>query len=60
MRVLESAQVSYDREGDSFEQSVAADVPILLARRIMALAAEGRWKAELHLLQTRWIVTVRS
>ena len=59
-RVLESAQTSYDREGDGFEQSVEADAPTLLARRILAFAAEGRWEAGRPELLSRRIVTVRS
>jgi phenylpropionate dioxygenase-like ring-hydroxylating dioxygenase large terminal subunit len=59
-RVLESAQTSYDREGDGFEQSVEADAPTLLARRILAFAAKGGWEAGRRELLPRRIVTVRS
>ena len=58
--VLESAQISYDREGDAFERSVEADAPGLLARRILALAADGRWESESKKLPQRRVVTVRA
>jgi phenylpropionate dioxygenase-like ring-hydroxylating dioxygenase large terminal subunit len=58
--VLESAQAAYGKEGGGFERSVEADVPTLLARRILKLAAEGQWEAGRHRLPSRRIVTVRS
>jgi phenylpropionate dioxygenase-like ring-hydroxylating dioxygenase large terminal subunit len=42
-RLLEGAQPHYERAGASFERSVAADTATLMVRRIVALAAEGRW-----------------
>lgn len=39
--VIESAQLAYAREGDTFEQSVEADATTLAARRIIRLAAQG-------------------
>jgi phenylpropionate dioxygenase-like ring-hydroxylating dioxygenase large terminal subunit len=58
-RVLESAQVSYDIAGASFEQSVEADAPTLLVRRILTLGAEDRWADERDSLPFRRIVTAR-
>ena len=58
--LLESAQLSHDREGDGFERSVAADTSTILARRIVTLAAEGRWQNERATLPRRSVVTVRA
>jgi phenylpropionate dioxygenase-like ring-hydroxylating dioxygenase large terminal subunit len=59
-RVLESTQFWYDREGDAFEHSVEADASTLMARRIVALAAEGCWEEKRSLLPRRRIVAVRA
>jgi len=58
--LLESAQLSYDREGDAFERNVAADTSTMLARRIVAAAAEDRWRSERATLPRRRVVTVRA
>jgi len=58
--LMESAQLTYDREGAGFERSVAADSSTMLARRIVALAAEGRWPSERATLPQRRVVTVRA
>jgi phenylpropionate dioxygenase-like ring-hydroxylating dioxygenase large terminal subunit len=56
--LMESAQLNYDREGSGFERSVAADAATMLARRIVSLAAEGRWRSERATLPGRRVVTV--
>lgn len=58
--LLESAQRAYDREGGEFENSVGADTSTLLARRIIALAAQGRWPGAHTTLPYRRVVTVRA
>jgi hypothetical protein len=58
--VLESAQPWYDREGSSFERSVEADASTLMVRRIVELAAEGRWEEKRSSLPRRRVVTVRA
>ncbi len=59
-QVLESLQLAIEREGRSFERSVPADGPTLLARRIYALACKGGWKAG-HISATqRRIINVRT
>jgi len=42
--LMESAQSSYEREGPGFERSVAADFPMILARRIHELAVQGQFE----------------
>jgi phenylpropionate dioxygenase-like ring-hydroxylating dioxygenase large terminal subunit len=58
--LLESAQSNYDREGDGFERSVAADTSTMLVRRIATLAAAGRWHSERATLPRRRVVRVRT
>ena len=58
--VMESAQLAFAREGHGFERSVEADAPTLLARRIYALAAAGRWAEGRDGLTQRRLVRVRS
>ncbi|ETX08903.1 MAG: hypothetical protein ETSY2_02635 [Candidatus Entotheonella gemina] len=58
--IVESAQRSYDAYGDAFEHSVEADAATLMLRRIVALAAEGRWEGERGALRQRRVVPVRS
>ena len=58
--VLESAQLAFDREGHGFERSVEADAPTLLARRVYALASEGRWAEGRSALTQRRVLKVRS
>ncbi|HEY4943069.1 MAG TPA: aromatic ring-hydroxylating dioxygenase subunit alpha [Rhizomicrobium sp.] len=58
--LLESAQRWRDRDGVLLERSVEADVSTLLVRRIVALAAAGRWDAERDRLPARRVVTVRA
>jgi len=59
-RVMESAQLNYQAEGDGFERSVEADAPTLLARRIMRMAVAGRWPADKDKLQVRGRLLIRS
>jgi nitrite reductase/ring-hydroxylating ferredoxin subunit len=59
-RVMESAQRTYDAEGDAFERSVEADAPTLLARRIVSLAGAGRWPDGRESLRVREKLVVRS
>jgi len=58
--VLESAQSWYDRAGGEFEVSVEADTATLAVRRIVALAANGRWPAERTSMPPRRVVDVRA
>ncbi len=58
--VVESAQRSYDLYGDAFEHSVEADAATLMLRRIVALAAAGRWEGERSTLRQQRVVPVRS
>ena len=58
--VLESVQLAHDREGFGFERSVEADAPTLLARRIYALAIEGRWREGRGKLTQRRELRVRA
>ena len=58
--LLESAQRAYDREGAEFENSVGADTSTLLARRIIALAAQQRWPSARGTLPHRRVVAVRA
>lgn len=58
--IVESAQRSYEACGDAFEHSVEADAATLMLRRIVALAAEGRWEGERGQLRQRRVVPVRS
>lgn len=57
--LLESAQAAYRREGARFECSVQADTSTLLARRIIALASEGRWPGARATLPPRRVVSVK-
>jgi hypothetical protein len=59
-RILEGAQRWYDRGGETFEHSVEADAAPLLLRRIIELAAQGRWEAERATLRQRRVVPVRA
>ena len=59
-RVLESAQLAYQAEGADFERSVEADAPTLLARRVIRMAAAGRWPADKDALKFRERLTIRS
>ena len=59
-RLLESAQPWYNGTSADFERSVSADASTLLARRVVALAAEGRWASERPSLPRRRVVTVRA
>ncbi|SRR5712692_327472 len=58
--VMESSQPWYNREGSAFERSVEADASTLMARRIVELAAEGRWEEKRSSLPRRRVVTVRA
>jgi len=57
-RIVESAQ-GWDGASE-VERSVEADMPTLLARRIVALAERGAWEAERSHLPQRRLVHVRS
>jgi nitrite reductase/ring-hydroxylating ferredoxin subunit len=59
-RLLEGAQLWYDTAGDEFERSVEADASTLMLRRMMDLAAQGRWETERAGLRQRRIVAVRA
>ena len=59
-RLLESAQSSYTREGSTFERSVTADAPTLLARQIVDLAARREWAEKRRDLRPRRVVRVRA
>jgi phenylpropionate dioxygenase-like ring-hydroxylating dioxygenase large terminal subunit len=59
-RLMESAQTALEAEGHDFERSVEADAPTLLARRIYALACEGRWVAERDRLPSRRVLSIRT
>jgi hypothetical protein len=59
-RVMESAQLAYQTEGADFERSVEADAPTLLARRVIRMAAAGRWPADKDALKFRERLTIRS
>ena len=58
--LLESAQRAYEREGAEFENSVGADTCTLLARRIIALAAQQRWPSARGTLPHRRVVAVHA
>ena len=58
--LIESAQRAYDGEGVEFENSVGADTSTLLVRRIIALAAQGRWPSARGTLPHRRVVPVRA
>jgi phenylpropionate dioxygenase-like ring-hydroxylating dioxygenase large terminal subunit len=58
--LMESAQLTYDREGDGFECNVAADTSTMLARRIIGVAAAGRWHRDRANLPRRRVVRVRA
>jgi len=59
-RVLESAQLAYDAEGDGFERSIEADAPSLAVRRIVRWAAQGRTAAQRMRVSSRRVIEVRS
>jgi phenylpropionate dioxygenase-like ring-hydroxylating dioxygenase large terminal subunit len=59
-RIVESAQLWYERDGDSFERSVEADASMLLARQIVQLAERGEWEQKHGTLRPRRVVQVRS
>ena len=59
-RLLESAQINYDRGGADFERHVPADFPTLQARRVLALAREGGWPARRQEIPQRKLVLVRQ
>jgi phenylpropionate dioxygenase-like ring-hydroxylating dioxygenase large terminal subunit len=58
--ILESAQRNYDARGADFERSVPADYPLLLSRKILALARAGQWVPGRHELTPRKLVRVRQ
>jgi nitrite reductase/ring-hydroxylating ferredoxin subunit len=58
--VLEAAEPAYRETLGSFERSVEADAAPLMARRIVRLAAAGRWPGELRDTDARRVVSVRS
>jgi hypothetical protein len=58
--LLESAQPWYDRCGEKFEHHVVADASTLMARKIVKLAAEGRWESQRFSLPKRRIIEVRA
>ena len=58
--LLESAQAAYRRDGATFENSVEGDTSTLLARRLIALAAAGRWPSARGTLPQRRVVDVRA
>jgi phenylpropionate dioxygenase-like ring-hydroxylating dioxygenase large terminal subunit len=58
--LMESAQRAFEAESHSFERSVEADAPTLLARRIYALACEGRWSDGAKRLPARRLLSVRT
>lgn len=58
--LIESAQRAYDRERAEFETSVGADTSTLLARRIIALAAQQCWPSARGTLPHRRVVAVRA
>lgn len=57
--VMESAQPWYDRDGGAFERSVEADYSMLLARRIVELAAQGRFEEKRSSLPKRRVLEIR-
>ena len=57
--VLEEIQKTYDREGDSFEKTVAGDAPGMMLRQVLKLASEGKWNEGKSKLAQRKIVDVR-
>lgn len=60
-RVLqESAQVNYSRATAAFEHSVPADYATLLVRKILKIAAAGRWPQDRGTLVQRKLVMVRQ
>jgi phenylpropionate dioxygenase-like ring-hydroxylating dioxygenase large terminal subunit len=59
-RLLESAQPWYERTSGKFECSVAADTATLMVRRIVALAAEGRWSSGNPTMPPRRVVKLRA
>ncbi|MGH6878534.1 MAG: Rieske 2Fe-2S domain-containing protein [Rhizomicrobium sp.] len=58
--ILEAAQLNYERESESFERSVEADAPTLAVRRVLRIAAQGRWPAAALSDQAPRTITVRS
>jgi phenylpropionate dioxygenase-like ring-hydroxylating dioxygenase large terminal subunit len=58
--LIESAQFTYEKEGDAFERSVEADAATLLARQIVKLAGEEKWENSRSSLRQRRIVRVRA
>jgi phenylpropionate dioxygenase-like ring-hydroxylating dioxygenase large terminal subunit len=59
-RLLESAEPAYERTGGGFERSVAADTSTLMVRRIVGLAANGRWNRDDPSIPQRRIVRLRA
>src|ERR1700749_1907486 len=59
-RAMESAQLAYTVDGGAFERSVEADAPTLFARRIVRIAAAGRWPQDRARLARRRSVLVRG
>jgi phenylpropionate dioxygenase-like ring-hydroxylating dioxygenase large terminal subunit len=57
--LLESAQPAYDR-GDDFERSVGADFVTVMVRKVMSLAAGGRWQSDRTQLPKRHLVSLRG
>lgn len=62
--ILESSQPAYDPSGDSlaasWERSVEADLSTMTLRRILMLAAEGRWEEQRRTLPQRRLIRARK
>jgi len=58
--ILESSQRWYDTLDAPFERSVEADLTTLTIRRIIALAADGRWEEERASLPQRRLIRARK
>lgn len=58
--ILESSQPRYRDLDAPWERSVEADITTLTLRRIISLAAEGRWEAERASLPQRRLVRARK
>jgi hypothetical protein len=59
-RLLETAQLEFERTGGRFEQSVPADTSTLMVRRILALAAKGQWNQGNPIIPARRVVKLRA
>lgn len=59
--IMEAAQPLYEgRDSAPWEHSVEADTTTLTLRRVVKLAAEGRWEAERRSLKPRVLVSARK